>query len=882
MVAIKVIRRDSLRTAIDEERVIREILILRHLNHRHISPLYEIVVLPNEVYIVIKYCQGGELFDYIVSHKRIKESEAKRLFAQLLSALEYCHARHVVHRDIKAENLLLDENRNLVVIDFGFTNTYARRDPLLDTYCGSPAYAAPELVRRHEYSAPEADIWSAGVTLYAMVCGCLPFDDADLRSLYAMIREGRYRAFPSYLSDSLKDLLQRFLTVDPRRRITIEAAWAHPWMDGMTAAHRHAVGRVDEDEATMYASIIQAAAVAVQRNWAPLESPVTPASATTASTSPPQSPRTHPRSRSGSLSGGSDAATPSQRRSLFDCPLGLNPDIFRHIVSEMHVDPRVIVKSIARRCPNRFSATYRLMAERQRRVGLHIAGTLPHHPLEWAGSVGIALRRLLGVGRRPGRRGVGISANNTGSAHSGAGTVVPAPHGGADAMAPKRLGSASDVTQVMRAEAQATARAQAAEAVQVPPPADGAAIASGAVAKVISVADAPPIGDLPPPDVCMHPMAGTLFQGSAMRPPPGCARGGRMALWAPSVVQHMAGVQSALPFSSSAVPTPPATPTPHVGAMPAAAGAAPTRRVDDVAIYGVQPDLRRILGMQPAPGPLQPHWHDNLSCAVRPARPAVLDSLQIAVPQQPLPMMDASALPQRLQPSPPPLAVTTPAPPGQAPPLVSPAPARRTSGPGAQRKSATSGGRDTEEHARAADDPAGNRVHSVRGRMGSIWHTVADALAGALRHIGRRGTDDGGGRAAKRRGSGADAAAQAPRAGARDRTGDGDAEGPEDNDDDEDWQQLPTVNGIFNCLTATNKGPREVLAAISRVLTAHNIPYRMTSKWCIRAQVYLPERIGDHMTQPGARELVFEMEVRCGVRDNGSFVSSAIGLCVAA
>ncbi|KJE93901.1 CAMK/CAMKL/AMPK protein kinase [Capsaspora owczarzaki ATCC 30864] len=229
-VAIKIIDKASLTENSDRERIIREIIVLKNLRHPNIARLYEVIDKGPDIHLVIQYCSGGELFDYIVAHQRVKEREAVKLFRQIVSALEYCHKRNVIHRDLKTENLLLDGHKNIKIIDFGFTNTF-NFNSLLETYCGSPAYAAPEMISAQKYTGPEADVWSLGVTLFAIICGYLPFDDDDSMRMYALIREGVYYV-PDYVSPEARDLIANLLKVRPQDRLTIPQIKKHHWTLG--------------------------------------------------------------------------------------------------------------------------------------------------------------------------------------------------------------------------------------------------------------------------------------------------------------------------------------------------------------------------------------------------------------------------------------------------------------------------------------------------------------------------------------------------------------------------------------------------------------------------------------------------------------------------
>ena len=142
--------------------------------------LFQVIDNPKNIYLVCELASGGELFDLLLVKGRMKERIAKQKFYQLCSAVSYCHRKYIVHRDLKAENILLDENENIKLADFGFANYYSN-DGLLDTYCGSPPYAAPELFQARKYIGPEVDVWSLGVILYSMVTGSLPFDGSNIK-----------------------------------------------------------------------------------------------------------------------------------------------------------------------------------------------------------------------------------------------------------------------------------------------------------------------------------------------------------------------------------------------------------------------------------------------------------------------------------------------------------------------------------------------------------------------------------------------------------------------------------------------------------------------------------------------------------------------------
>ncbi|XP_072980949.1 serine/threonine protein kinase OSK1-like [Typha angustifolia] len=226
-VAIKILNRRTIRKMEMEEKVKREIKILRLFMHPHIIRLYEVIDTNTDIFVVMEYVKSGELFDYIVERGRLQEDETRRFFQQIISGIEYCHRNMVVHRDLKPENLLLDSRCNVKIADFGLSNVM-RDGHFLKTSCGSPNYAAPEVISGKLYAGPEVDVWSCGVILYALLCGTLPFDDENIPNLFKKIKSGIY-TLPSHLSASARDLIPRMLVVDPMKRITIREIREHPW-----------------------------------------------------------------------------------------------------------------------------------------------------------------------------------------------------------------------------------------------------------------------------------------------------------------------------------------------------------------------------------------------------------------------------------------------------------------------------------------------------------------------------------------------------------------------------------------------------------------------------------------------------------------------------
>ncbi|XP_053449221.1 serine/threonine-protein kinase SIK3 isoform X6 [Nycticebus coucang] len=226
-VAIKIIDK----TQLDEEnlkKIFREVQIMKMLCHPHIIRLYQVMETERMIYLVTEYASGGEIFDHLVAHGRMAEKEARRKFKQIVTAVYFCHCRNIVHRDLKAENLLLDANLNIKIADFGFSNLFTPGQ-LLKTWCGSPPYAAPELFEGKEYDGPKVDIWSLGVVLYVLVCGALPFDGSTLQNLRARVLSGKFR-IPFFMSTECEHLIRHMLVLDPNKRLSMEQICRHKWM----------------------------------------------------------------------------------------------------------------------------------------------------------------------------------------------------------------------------------------------------------------------------------------------------------------------------------------------------------------------------------------------------------------------------------------------------------------------------------------------------------------------------------------------------------------------------------------------------------------------------------------------------------------------------
>ncbi|KVI06075.1 CBL-interacting serine/threonine-protein kinase 5-like [Cynara cardunculus var. scolymus] len=228
-VAIKVIKKDQVRKEGLMEQITREISVMRLVRHPNVVELKEVMATKRRVFFVMEYITGGELFAKVVKGK-LQEDVARKYFQQLISAVDFCHSRGVSHRDLKPENLLLDANGDLKVSDFGLSALpeQLRNDGLLHTQCGTPAYVAPEVLRRKGYDGATADIWSCGVILYVLLAGFLPFQHENIMHMYKKIFKAEYE-FPPWFSVDSRRLISKILMVDPSRRITIPAIMRLPW-----------------------------------------------------------------------------------------------------------------------------------------------------------------------------------------------------------------------------------------------------------------------------------------------------------------------------------------------------------------------------------------------------------------------------------------------------------------------------------------------------------------------------------------------------------------------------------------------------------------------------------------------------------------------------
>ncbi|XP_011667004.1 serine/threonine-protein kinase BRSK2 isoform X3 [Strongylocentrotus purpuratus] len=225
-VAIKIINKEKLSESV-LMKVEREIAIMKLIEHPHVLGLYDVYENRKYLYLILEHVAGGELFDYLVKKGRLTPREARRFFRQIISAIDFCHSYSICHRDLKPENLLLDDKNNIRVADFGMASLQLDSS-LLETSCGSPHYACPEVIRGEKYDGRKADVWSAGVILYALLVGALPFDDDNLRNLLEKVKRGVFH-IPHFVPPDCQNLLRGMVEVNADKRLTLSQIQRHPW-----------------------------------------------------------------------------------------------------------------------------------------------------------------------------------------------------------------------------------------------------------------------------------------------------------------------------------------------------------------------------------------------------------------------------------------------------------------------------------------------------------------------------------------------------------------------------------------------------------------------------------------------------------------------------
>lgn len=226
--ALKLIQKSKLTTKAEESRFQRELDTMAYLDNENLVKMHDFFSDSTNFYLIVDFCQGGELFNYIVTQQKLNEPIAAVIFKQIVSAIAYCHSYGVAHRDLKPENILITEFPTIKVTDFGLCG-YFDEHKLMSTFCGSPCYCAPECLSRVQYDGRLSDIWSLGVILYAMVTGEHPWTVSNTSQMLRQIIQAKY-TIPSFLTDECRDLISRLLVAKPTDRIEMKDIIAHPWL----------------------------------------------------------------------------------------------------------------------------------------------------------------------------------------------------------------------------------------------------------------------------------------------------------------------------------------------------------------------------------------------------------------------------------------------------------------------------------------------------------------------------------------------------------------------------------------------------------------------------------------------------------------------------
>lgn len=208
----------------------KEVNLLLKLRHSTVVKNYETIETQKHIIIVMELCAGGDLLNYVRKRRRLKEPTAQKIFKQIIDGLSYIHSKNIAHRDIKLDNILLDGKGNVKIADFGVSRQI-QEGQMMREQCGTPAYIAPEILRNRGYT-PNVDLWSAGVVLFAMLYGTVPFKAQTMEELHQLILKGKY-LLKEDISEEARDLLRGLLEIDPKKRLTYRRIYKHPWLKNM-------------------------------------------------------------------------------------------------------------------------------------------------------------------------------------------------------------------------------------------------------------------------------------------------------------------------------------------------------------------------------------------------------------------------------------------------------------------------------------------------------------------------------------------------------------------------------------------------------------------------------------------------------------------------
>lgn len=229
LVAIKSFNKSNIPNDRAKKKILQEVKLMQKLKQNSVVKIYETFETPKYLVIIMEYISGGDLLSFVKKRNKLNESSARYIFRQLITALELIHSQNVVHRDIKLDNILLDINNNIKICDFGVGKLIRSKKELLYDQCGTPAYIAPDILKNNGYEGPQVDIWSAGVVLYAMLSGMVPFKAHDMNKLHELILNGDYEALDN-ISKEAMNLINQILCIDSRKRLTSTEILNHIWM----------------------------------------------------------------------------------------------------------------------------------------------------------------------------------------------------------------------------------------------------------------------------------------------------------------------------------------------------------------------------------------------------------------------------------------------------------------------------------------------------------------------------------------------------------------------------------------------------------------------------------------------------------------------------